>query len=81
MLDMAISEDNRFVAAFTSSNQLIVLDVMLGHWICVEKPMDTGDKIVNVCFTAPAPDGNTDDQKVVVYNSKYYRYFDCHFLV
>lgn len=72
MLGMAISKDNRFVVSFTSSYQLIILDIMLGHFVRVEKPMEDGEPIVDVCFTEDA----AVDAKAVVFNSKCFRMFN-----
>jgi hypothetical protein len=37
ILGMAVSKDDRFAAAFTSSHQLVIIDIMLGHYLKVEK--------------------------------------------
>ena len=37
ILSLALSTDDRFAAAFTTSNQLIIIDIMLGHYIKVER--------------------------------------------
>lgn len=67
VLGLAVSSDDRYAAAFTSSNQLIIIDIMLGHYIKVEKPMEKMDEIVDITIV---------DKKIVVYNSKYWRVYD-----
>ena len=66
ILSLALSMDDRFAAAFTTSNQLIIIDIMLGHYIKVERPMEKMDEIVNIAIT---------DKCVIVYNNKYWRAF------
>ena len=66
ILSLALSMDDRFAAAFTTSNQLIIIDIMLGHYIKVERPMEKMDEIVNIAIT---------DKSVIVYNNKYWRSF------
>ena len=47
--------DDRFAAAFTTSNQLIIIDIMLGHYIKVERPMEKMDEIVNIALSCDSP--------------------------
>ena len=37
ILGLAITKDDRFAAAFTTNNQLIIIDIMLGHYLRIEK--------------------------------------------
>ena len=37
ILGLALSTDDRFAAAFTTNNQLVIIDIMLGHYIKVER--------------------------------------------
>ena len=66
ILSLALSQDDRFAAAFTTSNQLIIIDIMLGHYIKVERPMEKMDEIVDIAIT---------EHSVIVYNNKYWRSF------
>ena len=36
ILGLAITVDDRYAAAFTTNNQLIIIDIMLGHYLKVE---------------------------------------------
>lgn len=50
---------------FTSSCQLVIVDIMLGHYTRVERPMEKGDDIIDITMT---------DKHVILYNNKYFRY-------
>jgi len=47
-----------------SSGQLVIVDIMLGHYVRVEKPMEKDDDITDITMT---------DKHVILYNNKYYR--------
>ena len=49
---------------FVSSGQLVIVDIMLGHYTRVERPMERGEDIIDI---------TTTDKSVVLYNNKYYR--------
>ena len=66
MLGLAVSPDNRTAAAFTSINQIVVLDVMLGTFRLIERPLDPPDDILGLCVVADT---------VIAYNSHYWRRF------
>ena len=66
MLGLAVSHDNRTAAAFTSNNQIVVLDVMLGSFRLIERPLDPPDDILGLCVV---------EETVVAYNSHYWRRF------
>ncbi|XP_059080387.1 NACHT and WD repeat domain-containing protein 2-like [Tigriopus californicus] len=75
MLGMALSDDSQYAAAFTSSHQLIIVDVMMGNYVRVERVMAEGDPIEDISFFR---DEDTDAFKIAVYNHKYFRIFDIH---
>ena len=64
MLGLAVSKDWRTAAAFTSINQVVVLDVMLGQYQVVERPLDPGDEVVGLALV---------EETVAVYNHTYWR--------
>ena len=66
MLGLAVSPDWRTAAAFTSINQVVVLDVMLGQFVVIQRPLEQGDPIVGLAMA-----GDT----VAVYNHHYWRAF------
>ena len=66
MLGLAVSDDYRTAAAFTSINQIVVLDVMLGQFNLIERPLDPPDDIVGLFIVA---------ESVVAYNNHYWRRF------
>lgn len=63
---------------FSSSHQLIIVDVMMGNYVRVERVMAEGDPIEDISFYR---DEETDAFKIAVYNHKYFRLdaFDGHF--
>ena len=67
ILGLAITQDDRFAAAFTTNNQLIIIDIMLGHFLKIEKPMEKVDEIVDIAVT---------EKSAIVYNNKYWRAFN-----
>eukprot|EP00094_Tigriopus_californicus_P008486 TCALIF_08178-PA protein Name:"Similar to KIAA1239 Leucine-rich repeat and WD repeat-containing protein KIAA1239 (Homo sapiens)" AED:0.19 eAED:0.24 QI:10/0.13/0.1/0.83/0.62/0.73/30/118/1888 len=69
MLGMALSDDSQYAAAFTSSHQLIIVDVMMGNYVRVERVMAEGDPIEDISFFR---DEDTDAFKIAVYNHKYF---------
>ena len=46
---------------------------MLGRFVRVERPMEDGDGIVNVAFVPRKKGESPGQEKIVVYNNKYYR--------
>jgi hypothetical protein len=42
----------------------VIVDIMLGHFTRVERPMERGDDILDITVT---------DNNVVLYNNKYFR--------
>ena len=46
--------------------QLIVLDIMLGHFVLMEHPMESTDPIVGICFTESSNGGNGNDDKGLI---------------
>ena len=41
ILGLALSMDDRFAAAYTINKQLVIIDIMLGHYIKVERVRTT----------------------------------------
>lgn len=66
MLGLAVSKDWRSAAAFTSINQVVVLDVMLGQFLVIERPLEPGDEVVGLAMAG---------DRVAVYNHHYWRAF------
>ncbi len=64
-----------------STHQLVIMDIILGQSVLVEKPMETGDEVVGVCFAREKRGGGggggkvQQQQLVVAFNSKYFRVF------
>ena len=66
MLGLAVSKDWKTAAAFTSINQVVVLDVMLGCVVLIERPLEPCDEIVGLAMV---------EERVVVFNHHYWRSF------
>jgi hypothetical protein len=64
MLGLAVTADWRMAAAFTSINQVVVLDVMLGQFLLIERPLEAGHEIVGLAMAG---------ETVAVYNHHYWR--------
>jgi hypothetical protein len=48
MLGLAVSGDYCHDAAFTSNNQIVVLEVVFGQFNLIERPIDLPDDIVGI---------------------------------
>ena len=57
MMDLVISPDNRFVAAYTNNNQTVLLNALISEFVIIENPLgrnetvqviDKGAKCVNL---------------------------------
>ena len=49
ILGLALSMDDRFAAAYTINKQLVIIDIMLGHYIKVERVRNSqyAERILN----------------------------------
>ena len=56
ILGLALSMDDRFAAAYTINKQLVIIDIMLGHYIKVERvrTMTTSSVVTVVEFHSVA---------------------------
>ena len=45
MMDLEISSDNRFVAAYTNNNQTILLNALISEYIVIDNPFEMGEEI------------------------------------
>ena len=60
------------VITFFSTNQLIIVDIMLGHFIRVEKPMAENDDIIDLCLTSTTSQ-DASGHIVILFNNSYFR--------
>eukprot|EP00095_Tigriopus_kingsejongensis_P001882 maker-scaffold70_size417918-snap-gene-3.18 protein:Tk01882 transcript:maker-scaffold70_size417918-snap-gene-3.18-mRNA-1 annotation:"leucine-rich repeat and wd repeat-containing protein kiaa1239-like" len=69
MMDLEISPDNRFVAAYTNNNQTILLNNLISEFIVINNPLnkDTNDVVKGLCLL---------DTNLIVYGQHGWVVFD-----
>ena len=50
MMDLQISNDSRFVAAYTNNNQTILLNTLVSEYIVIDNPFDLEEDIQGLCL-------------------------------
>ena len=50
MMDLQISSDSRFVAAYTNNNQTILLNTLVSEYIIIDNPFDSEEEIQGLCL-------------------------------
>ena len=50
MMDLQISSDSRFVAAYTNNNQTILLNTLVSEYIIIDNPFDMGEEVQGLCL-------------------------------
>ena len=45
MMNLEISQDSRFVASYTSNNQIIILNTLISEYVVIENPFEMGEEI------------------------------------
>jgi hypothetical protein len=45
MMDVEISPDNRFVAAYTNNNQSILLNTLVSELVVIDSPLETTETV------------------------------------
>ena len=45
MLDIFISPDNRFVAAYTNNNQTVLLNTLVSEFVIIDSPLETSETV------------------------------------
>ena len=50
MLDLEISPDNRFVAAFTNNSQTVLLNTLVSEYIIIDSPLEANESVQGVCM-------------------------------
>ena len=58
-----------------STNQLVIVDLMLGTFVRMEKPMADNDDINDLCICSGAKSKITGGHRFVLFNNKYFRYY------
>ena len=45
MMDLVISPDNRFVAAYTNNNQTVLLNALISEFVIIENPLGRNETV------------------------------------
>ena len=45
MMDLVISPDNRFVAAYTNNNQTVLLNALVSEFVIIENPLGRNETV------------------------------------
>ena len=67
MMDLQISPDNRFVAAFTNNSQTILLNTLVSEFVIIDNPLETDENVQGICLL---------DNTLVVYGHTTWVNFD-----
>ena len=50
MLDLQISPDNRYVAAYTNNSQTILLNTLVSEFVIIDSPLETYESVQGLCM-------------------------------
>ena len=67
MMDLQISPDNRFVAAYTNNNQTILLNTLVSEYVVIDSPLETTENVQGLCIL---------DTTLVIYGQSTWVTFD-----
>lgn len=56
-----------------SNNQLIIVDIMLGHYVVVQSPTGGKDPISDITVCGENNGNGSNSYRIVVFNDKYFR--------
>ena len=66
-MDLQISPDNRFVAAYTNNNQTILLNTLVSEFVVIDSPLETNENVQGLCIL---------DTTLVIYGQSTWVTFD-----
>ena len=69
MMDIQISPDNKFVAAYTNNSQTILLNTLVSEFIVIDSPLETAETVQGICML---------DTNLVIYGKTTWFLFDMH---
>ena len=55
MMDLQISPDNRFVAAYTNNNQTILLNTLVSEFVVIDSPVETNETVQGMLIDSWQP--------------------------
>ena len=67
MMDLEISPDNRFVAAYTSNNQTVLLNTLVSEYLIIDSPLEANESVQGICMF---------DVSMVIYGQSSWVLFD-----
>ena len=67
MMDLEISPDNRFVAAYTNNSQTILLNTLVSEFVVIDSPLEKQESVQGVCLL---------DKELLIYGQTSWALFD-----
>lgn len=67
MMDIFISPDNRFAAAYTNNSQTILLNTLVSEFVIIDNPLETNETVASICLL---------DTALIVYGQTTWVIFD-----
>ena len=67
MMDLEISPDNRFVAAYTNNSQTILLNTLVSEFIIIDSPLEKHETVQGICML---------EKYLVIYGQSTWALFD-----
>ena len=50
MMDLEISPDNKYVAAYTNNSQTILLNTLVSEFIIIDSPLENNETVQGICM-------------------------------
>ena len=67
MMDLQISPDNRFAAAYTNNNQTILLNTLVSEFVIIDSPLETNETVQGIFIL---------DTVLLIYGQTTWSFFD-----
>ena len=67
MMDLEISPDNRFVAAYTNNGQTVLLNTLVSEFVVIDSPLEANDTVQGICML---------DTEMVIYGQTSWVFLD-----
>ena len=67
MMDLEISPDNRFVAAYTNNGQTVLLNTLVSEFVVIDSPLEANDTVQGICML---------DTEMVIYGQSSWVFLD-----
>ena len=66
-MDLEISPDNRFVAAYTNNGQTVLLNTLVSEFVVIDSPLEANDTVQGICML---------DTEMVIYGQTSWVFLD-----